>query len=1102
MQPARSFSLALALNVAGLAFAIGAVMLTGMVWTAISNTRETVEQELSQALNQSVRRVQMLIQAAELTAESAARIAQTQQVSAATLQATLEQSLAAFEQRPELSYLGIILPTHGEYGNLERTDDGRVLLWLHPGASPEQHQTHILALSDGGFIPYASREPNGYDARQRPFYEAAIAQPATGHWLGAYPWIVHASEQVSLWGISYVRAILDRDGRLLCVLDVDLDLPALNRFLQDTSSEYGIRLHIIEQGKTPRLIGSPDIDSIPLAIPDGMHEFVDTQDRTDIQKYIAADGQQYWRLAKRFDVSERISWTIVASRPAALIEAPLRNQLYQMAGMGLAMAFGLILMVIYMARRFGRPLAELERSVDSARQSGTPNDLQFSPVTQEFRETQRLGEALIRLASAVQQREQQLASQTVELFTAKEQQVASLALKGAIFDSTETAIFSLDGQLRIIEWNRAAERLFGRLRTEVLQQVIQTVVSPPDPHTSWFTVLASPGPTTYLLTGSRGPFEAELRIITVPTTGDVVHTCIIDDISARQEAERRLRQERDYADTVLNSLPGVFYHCDAQARLQRWNRNLELIAGIPIDQLAGTPITRLIPEREHALVNRKIQETLDKGAAHFEASYLLPNGTTIPCLFTGARFMHDGERGFVGLGLDISKRKIAEARMQHLATHDALTDLPNRLLLQERLGEAVTRAAETGISQAILLLDLDRFKIINDAYGHPFGDAVLKAVGARLAPLLGVHDTVARHGGDEFLILLGNLPHPEAAAIQAGRIIEAIRQPITVNGREIHLSGSIGLSICPRDGNDPETLIKHADQAMYQAKHLGRNTYASFNATMNRMAQQRVTLEADLRNAASAGQLHLVYQPKVSLHHGHIIGCEALLRWQHPTLGMVPPSQFIPVAEESGLIIPISDWVLRTACRQAKAWADAGLPPLAVSVNISMGQLLHQNLAQWTLDMLEETGLAPELLELELTESLIAQDIESMIVTLAQLKQAGVRLSIDDFGTGYSNLSYLKNLPVDTLKIDQSFVRNMLTHAEDETIVRAVIALAHNLRLNVIAEGVETREHCRILRQHHCDEIQGYFFSRPIAASELEALVRSGKHLDMSDPID
>lgn len=1100
MQPARSFSLALALNVAGLAFAIGAVILTGMIWTAISNTRETVEQTLSQALDQSVRRLQMLIQASELTAESVARIAQTQQVSASALQTTLEQSLAAFEQRPELSYLGIILPSHGEYGTLERTDEGNILLWLHPGNSPDQHQTRILALTDNGFVEYAQRDPHGYDARQRPFYETAIAYPDTGHWMGVYPWIVHTSEQPPLWGISYVKAIHDRDGRLLCVLDIDLDLPALNRFLQATASEYDIQLHIIEQGDIPRLIGSPGLAAIPQAVPDGMREFIDTQRRTDIQKYTAADGQQSWRLAKRFKVSEQIAWTIVATRPAALIEAPLRNQLYQMAGMGLAMAFSLVLMVIYMARRFGRPLAELERSVDSARQSGTPNELQFSPVTQEFRETQRLGEALVRLASAVQQREQQLASQTVELLAVKEQQVASLALKGAIFDSTETAIFSLDGQLRIIEWNRAAERLFGKERESVLQHAIHSVIAAPDPHTSWFTALACPGPTTYLLTSSRGPFEAELRIITVPAAGNVVHTCIIDDISARQEAERRLRQERDYADTVLNSLPGVFYHCDAQARLQRWNRNLELIAGIPVDQLAGTHITRLIPEREHDLVNRKIQETLDKGAAHFEASYKLPDGSLVPCLFTGARFTHDGERGFVGLGLDISKRKRAEARLQHLATHDALTDLPNRLLLQERLGEAVTRAAETGIPQAILLLDLDRFKIINDAYGHPFGDAVLKAVGARLVPLLGPHDTVARHGGDEFLILLANLPHPDAAHAQAGRIIEAIRLPITVNGREIHLSGSIGLSICPRDGNDPETLIKHADQAMYQAKHLGRNTYASFNATMNRMAQQRVTLEADLRNAASAGQLHLVYQPKVSLHHGRIVGCEALLRWQHPTLGMVPPSQFIPVAEESGLIIPISDWVLRTACRQARAWADAGLPQLAVSVNISMGQLLHQNLAQWTLDMLEETGLAPELLELELTESLIAQDIENMIVTLAQLKQAGVRLSIDDFGTGYSNLSYLKSLPVDTLKIDQSFVRNMLTHAEDETIVRAVIALAHNLRLNVIAEGVETREHCRILRQHHCDEIQGYFFSRPITAPEFEALVRSGTRLDLPDP--
>ena len=385
--------------------------------------------------------------------------------------------------------------------------------------------------------------------------------------------------------------------------------------------------------------------------------------------------------------------------------------------------------------------------------------------------------------------------------------------------------------------------------------------------------------------------------------------------------------------------------------------------------------------------------------------------------------------------------------------------------------------------------------MVNDAYGHPFGDEVIKAISARLVATLSAGHTVARHGGDEFLILLDDLHDVKQAHAIAEDIIDCIRPPLVLQGREIHLSVSVGVSSFPQDGRDSETLIKHADQAMYRAKHSGRNTYASFDPEMDEQMQERVNLEALLRLAPAAGQLRLAYQPKVNLHSGEIIGCEALVRWHHPQLGIIPPGKFIPVAEDSGLIVPISDWVLRTACTQAKAWSDAGLPPIPVAVNISAGQLLQQDLSVWALDMLEETGLAPQLLELELTESLIAQDVERMTANFDRLKAAGVKLSIDDFGTGYSNLSYLKNFRVDTLKIDQSFVQNMLDKVDDETIVRAVITLAHNLRLKVIAEGVETEEHCRILRAHNCDEIQGYYFSKPVSAQEFEEIIRQGRRL-------
>jgi len=329
----------------------------------------------------------------------------------------------------------------------------------------------------------------------------------------------------------------------------------------------------------------------------------------------------------------------------------------------------------------------------------------------------------------------------------------------------------------------------------------------------------------------------------------------------------------------------------------------------------------------------------------------------------------------------------------------------------------------------------------------------------------------------------------------AQKALQALAAPFLLEGREIYLSASIGASVFPQDGQDAETLIANADVAMYRAKDLGRNTCQFFTREMSEGVLRRVDLENKLRLAISQNQLRLDYQPKVDLASGRITGCEALVRWTHPELGAVSPGQFIPVAEESGLIVPIGDWVLRTACAQGKAWLDAGLPPISVSVNLSARQFLQQDVVSWVLDALRETALPPGQLELELTESLIAQDTEKVIATVNQLKASGVHLSIDDFGTGYSSLSYLKRFRVDTLKIDQSFVRHMLKEPGDAAIVRAVISLAHSLKMKVIAEGVETAEHCAFLRQHGCDEIQGYYFSKPVPAEQFAQLLGSDKQL-------
>ncbi|HRH76772.1 MAG TPA: EAL domain-containing protein, partial [Cellvibrionaceae bacterium] len=438
---------------------------------------------------------------------------------------------------------------------------------------------------------------------------------------------------------------------------------------------------------------------------------------------------------------------------------------------------------------------------------------------------------------------------------------------------------------------------------------------------------------------------------------------------------------------------------------------------------------------------------------------------------------------------DISERKHAEARIRYLATHDDLTGLPNRTLIMDRIVQAIRHARRAGSQLAILYLDLDRFKVLNDGYGHTFGDAVLKAAAERLSALVREGDTVSRQGGDEFLLLLTGLHSAADAYIATEKIVKLLDAPILVDNRKVHLSGSIGVSVFPHDGDSPETLIDHADVAMYRAKELGRNTYQFFTPEMSAETQWRVNLEHHLREAISENQFTLAFQPKVNLASGRIVGCEALLRWRHPKLGAVSPDQFIPIAEDSGLIVPIGDWVLRTACRQAKAWSDSSQKHPCIAVNISARQFLQQDVASWVIRTLEETGLPPEQLELEFTESLIAKDVKKVIATFDQLRAIGVKLSIDDFGTGYSSLSYLKRFPVDTLKIDQSFVRDMLTDPEDAAIVRAVISLAHSLEFKVIAEGVETEAHNAFLLQNECDEIQGYYFSKPLPADALAALL-------------
>ncbi len=439
---------------------------------------------------------------------------------------------------------------------------------------------------------------------------------------------------------------------------------------------------------------------------------------------------------------------------------------------------------------------------------------------------------------------------------------------------------------------------------------------------------------------------------------------------------------------------------------------------------------------------------------------------------------------------DITDRKVAEERIQFLAYYDALTGLPNRTLLQDRLTKALASARRRKGRVAVLFLDLDGFKTINDSLGHSLGDVFLQLAGDRLQRFAREQDTVARIGGDEFIIVLTSVKDIHDAAGAAERLMDTMAVEFYVQGHCLGISCSLGISIFPEHGTDSETLIKNADAAMYCAKDNGRNNFQIFTEDMNAEVVERLTLGSSLRVALEKRELFLVYQPQMDIGTGRITGLEALLRWQHPELGLIPPTTFIPIAENSGLIVPIGEWVLRTACSQARKWQEEGLLAVPIAVNVSAVQFRQEAFPKFIGRMLQETGLAPKYLELELTESLLLSNADVTFSVLQRLKSMGLKLAIDDFGTGYSSLSYLKQFPVSKLKIDRSFIRDVAENPDDGAIASAIIGMAKSLNLKVSAEGVETEAQMSFLREHHCDEIQGYYFSKPLLPCEIVAKLR------------
>ncbi|MDP1679106.1 MAG: EAL domain-containing protein [Candidatus Nitrotoga sp.] len=570
---------------------------------------------------------------------------------------------------------------------------------------------------------------------------------------------------------------------------------------------------------------------------------------------------------------------------------------------------------------------------------------------------------------------------------------------------------------------------------------------------------------------------------------------VIEDITERKEATERLRLFARIFDTINE---GVVVTDADKNNIMFVNPAFTAITGYSATEAIGkNPRILHSGLMDKVFYDRMWQSIKKTGRWQGEITDRRKNGESyVEWLSISTMKDERGESShYIAVVSDISERKAAEEQMVYIAQHDFLTGLPNRMMLHDRLTQAIAHAGREQRKVAVMFLDLDRFKAINDTLGHLVGDKLLKIVADRISSVARTSDTVSRLGGDEFAIMLPYIENTDDIATIAVKLLTSIAGPCVIDGNEIEVTTSVGISVFPEDGNDSESLIAHADAAMYQAKGNGRNNYQFFTHEMNRRTLERILIKNKLSHAMERNELFLLYQPQVDLQSGRIIGAEALVRWDNPLYGKVLPAQFIPIAEENGLIPPIGEWVLREACRQNQEWRKLGLMKITMAVNLSVVQFRQKNLGEIIKAILHESGLAPSGLELEITEGVVMQDAEAAILLLEEMKEMGLKLSVDDFGTGYSSLSYLKRFPIDKFKIDQSFVHDLTTDTDDAVIVSTIISMAHSLKLKVIAEGVETAEQLAFLKQQGCDEIQGYYFSQPVSAEQFTKLLSSGSGL-------
>jgi diguanylate cyclase (GGDEF)-like protein/PAS domain S-box-containing protein len=690
--------------------------------------------------------------------------------------------------------------------------------------------------------------------------------------------------------------------------------------------------------------------------------------------------------------------------------------------------------------------------------------------------------------------------------TARKNADKQLRLQSAALEAAVNAIVIADRDGSIVWVNQAFTAMTGYSKEEVVGKNPRLLKSGEQPESYyaklWSTILSGEVWRGEIVNRRKdGTIYTEEMTITPVTqkVGTVVEThfvAIKQDISERKQVEHALRcAEEKYRTIFEDAVVGIF-QTTPDGRPLNINRAMAEMHGYDSPKQLLAEVSNMAlqlfvdPTRMDALRRMLGKESVVRGAEvevykrDHKKKWVLMNLRAVRDA-SGKIVLHEGTAE------DITDRKVAEERVRFLAHFDPLTGLPNRNLLQDRLSQALAGARRRQDKVAVLFLDLDQFKTVNDSLGHSLGDLLLQDVAERLKAGSRELDTVARLGGDEFVLILTTVKDLADVAVAAERFVELMTEEFVVQGHPLNISCSLGISIFPEDGSDCEALIKNADAAMYCAKENGRNTFRFFTEDINVEVAERLTLENSLRLALKKNELFLMYQPQMDIATGRITGLEALLRWQHPDLGLVPPDKFIRIAENSGLIVPIGLWVLRTACSQARKWQDEGLLSVPVAVNVSAVQFRQRGFCELIRKVLHDVGLAPRYLELELTETLLLSSAEVTLSVLQELKSMGLSLAIDDFGTGYSSLSYLKRFPVSKLKIDRSFVRDIAVNPDDAAIATAIISMAKSLRLKVIAEGVENESQMSFLRTHQCDEIQGYYFSKPLTVDKVSDKLRN-----------